>query len=262
MPEWLLTLVNPLGPIPMRELLEHCVYYPAAGLDGDPVKYLGKDFQSFVYVDYGVGREPVLRDLPNFNGYQLFSHREVLQDELIPHGWVPPELQPGDGDPTRTADFIRQPFAIWAIYDRKAAVSPEHGPERFSLLYIGGDGAATYHSLFYSHKVSPAVVAVINPGNGFGNGWTDFRSSKQILARLVRRTPTGMPDHFLFGGGNGEFLRHAPWAEYQTAGLILHEQLRLFARRTDKPEPPFPLDEFDDEVDGPDDYLDDEFKDL
>ncbi len=234
-PEWLSNPGDPLGPIPMRELLDHCVYYPAAGLDGDPVKYLGKDFQSFVYVDYGVGREPVLTDLPNFNGYQLFSHREVLQDELIPHGWVPPELQPGDGDPTRTADFIRPPFAIWAIYDRKAAVSPEHGPERFSLLYIGGDGAATYHSLFYSHKVAPAVVAVIQPGHGFGRNWTNFEDPNQVLARLVRENPAGMPDYLLYGGwGDGDFYRHAPWPEYQTAGRVLHGRLRLFARRTEE----------------------------
>ena len=211
MPEWLSNLVNLLGPIPTQELLRHCVYYPAAGLDGDPVKYLGRYFQSFVYVDNGVEREQVLRKLRNFRGYDDFWHREVPLDELV--------LEKGprweDRDPT---------FAIWAVFMRNADVCPEHGPERFSLLYIGGGGVAMYHSLFNTRGIAPAVVALIQPGGGF----TD---PNKIFARRVRDNP---PDHLLYGGdGDGDLYQHAPWPEYQTTGLILHERLRLFARRTD-----------------------------
>ena len=91
-PGWLSKLGNPLGSIPMRKLLQHCVYYPLAGLDGDPVKYLGKHFQSFVYVDYGVGQDAVHNELLNFRGYDLFAHRDVGLCELTPQGEQPPSL--------------------------------------------------------------------------------------------------------------------------------------------------------------------------
>lgn len=231
-PAWLSKLQSPLVPIPMRSLLRKSVYYPSAGMDGDPVKYLGKYFQSFVYVDYGVGREPVLNDLPTFRGYKLFSHREVLQDELVPTTWTPPEIHPEDGNPDNANSFIEPPFAIWAVYDRKSEVCPEHGPQRFSLLYIGGDGVMTYHALYYTHQVKPAVVAIIQPGTGFGNNWTDFRDPKMIFARLVRQNPAGIPEHLLYGGwGEGQFYRDAPWPKFNTTGLVLHGRLRLFARR-------------------------------
>ena len=231
-PVWLSKLGDPLGPIPMPDVLRHCVYYPAAGLDGDPVKYLGRYFQSFVYVDYGVGEQLVLNDLPNFRGYDQISNRQVGQDELVPQGWQPPKLRPEDGDPTRNASFIKPPFAIWAVYDRRPEVCSEHGPQRFSLLYIGGEGAATFHALFYSHQVAPAVVALIQPGTGFGRNWTDFENPNRVFARLVRENPAGQPGHLLYGGwSDGGCYRDAPWPEYRTAGLILHGRLRLFARQ-------------------------------
>lgn len=234
-PVWLSKLGDPFGPMPMPDLLRHCVYYPSAGIDGDPIKYLGKYFQSFVYVDYGVGEQRVLNELMNFRGYDLISNRQVCLDELVPHGWQPRELRPEDGNPTRNADTIKPPFAIWAVYNRKPEICSEHGPKRFSLLYIGGEGAATYHALFYSHQVSPAVVALIQPGTGFGGNWTNFENPDKVFARLVKENPAGMPDHLLYGGwGSGEFYRNAPWPEYQTAGLTLHGRLRLFARQTAK----------------------------
>ena len=236
-PVWLSKLGDPLGPIPMPDVLRHCVYYPSAGVDGYPVKYLGRYFQSFVYVDYGVGEQFVLNDLPNFRGYDLILNRQVCQDELVPRGWQPPKLRREDGDPTRNAGRILPPFAIWAVYDRKPEVCPEHGPQRFSLLYIGGEGAATFHALFYSHRVSPAVVALIQPGTGFGGNWTDFENPNRVFARLVRENPAGMPDHLLYGGwGDGGGYISAPWPEYRTTGLILHGRLRLFARQLAPPE--------------------------
>ena len=231
---WLSKLRNPLCPIPMKSLLRKSVYYPSAGDDGDPVKYLGKHFQSFVYVDYAVGRKRFLKALPAFRGYDIFMLREVRLNELFPSTWKPPTIRPEDGDPEFANHFKMPPFAVWAVYERSPGVLLEHGPKRFSLLYIGGDGALTYHALYYSHQVTPAVVAVIQPGTGYGCNWTDFEDPQKILARLVRENPAGMPDHFLYGGWeDGESYRDAPWPDFKTTGLVLHGRLRLFARRTE-----------------------------
>lgn len=124
-PVWLSELVDPLGPIPMPDLLRHCVYYPSAGVDGTPVKYLGRYFQSFVYVDYGVGEQIVLNDLPNFRGYDLIASRQVCQDELFPQGWRPPELRPEDGNPTRNAGSISRhlPSGPFSTESQKSVLS-------------------------------------------------------------------------------------------------------------------------------------------
>lgn len=39
--------------LPLKDILQHSLYYPAAGFDGRPVRYLGGKIHSFVYVDYG-----------------------------------------------------------------------------------------------------------------------------------------------------------------------------------------------------------------
>ena len=40
----------------------------------------------------------------------------------------------------------------------------DHGPERFSLLYVRGEGVATFAGLYAANKVSPKALAIIQPG--------------------------------------------------------------------------------------------------
>ena len=53
-PEWLRGSL--LGrTLPVVDLLYESVYYPASGLDGDPMMHLGHHFWSYIYADYGYG---------------------------------------------------------------------------------------------------------------------------------------------------------------------------------------------------------------
>jgi hypothetical protein len=218
-------------PLPLREILVDSVYYPACGMDGDPVKYLHKQFQSFVYVDYGVGRDAVVSELTQFKGYELEVSRELQRSDLIPNGWNPPQWTGMLRMPDRVARTIREPFAIWALYRRHPDYGDDHGPTGFSLLYIGGDGVATFHALHYSMGVTPRVICLIQPGTGFGGNWTDFQDRNGILARVVLENPAGRPDFLLYGGwGDGAFYRTSPWPEFATQVAVLHGRLRLFSR--------------------------------
>jgi len=60
-----------------------------------------------------------------------------------------------------------------------------YNPKRFSLLYIGGEGVATYQALYLSNRIKPKIVTVINPGTGFGLNWTDFRERNKIFGRTI-----------------------------------------------------------------------------
>lgn len=216
--------------IPLPEILKDSVYYPACGLDGDPIKYLGKQFQSFVYVDYGVGRDAVLHDLEHFTGYDLEACREFESRDLVPSGWSPPPFARMGSVREQVVQTIRGPFAIWALYRRQPNRDDDHGPTGFSLLFIGGDGVATFHALYYSHQATPAVICLIQPGTGFGGNWTDFEAQDGILARLVLGNPAGRPRFLLYGGGgDGEFYRRAPWPGYEHQVAVLHGRLRLFS---------------------------------
>ncbi|MBI1338459.1 MAG: hypothetical protein GC164_16070 [Phycisphaera sp.] len=216
-------------PVPVKSLLAGSVYYPAAGRDGDPVRFLGQRFQSFVYVDYGIRRDDVLQSLNDphqgFRGYQVTCVRDLKPEDLVPHGWqpsiTPDEVQRAKAPPTW---WIKQPFAIWALLDRRDEFGDEHGPGRFSLLYIGGDGVATYQALYHGNKVAPAVVCIIQPGTGFGGNWTNFCDPEGILARSVMKNPAGSPGHLLYDGwGSREDYRQPCWPKY---GQLTEEYAR------------------------------------
>ncbi len=110
-------------------------------------------------------------------------------------------------------DYIKEPFAIWAVFERLAGLDEDHGPIRFSLLYICGEGAATFQALYYGSQCAPAVVAIIQPGMGFGSNWTDFTHPKEVLARSVLENPCGSPGYLLYGGWGNDY-RTPCWPKY------------------------------------------------
>lgn len=93
-PKWLTnlsstTIMNEL--FPLHELLHDSLYYPSSGFDGDPVRHLGGNILSFIYVDYGQSHDEFMSALktPGFRGYDLVAARSVTERELTPQGWRP-----------------------------------------------------------------------------------------------------------------------------------------------------------------------------
>ena len=89
-PEWLasLTQSSMMSDIfPLQELLKDSLYYPSCGFDGSPVKHLGGQVYSFIYVDYGYNKDKVLTELYSngFKGYRPIAHRKVTKNELMPN---------------------------------------------------------------------------------------------------------------------------------------------------------------------------------
>jgi hypothetical protein len=60
--------------------------------------------------------------------------------------------------------FVRRFFAVWYIFDRDKDRDEDHGPQRFSLLYLCADGIAAYQELYWQNHAAPEVLAIIQPG--------------------------------------------------------------------------------------------------
>jgi hypothetical protein len=202
LPSWLMN-VSPdtinQEPLPLHGILKDSLYYPGAGSDGKPVKWLAGNVYSFVYTDYGVSRSHFLSDLNDgrrgFNGYQILAQRDVTMKELIPNGWTPMFPDSGHHGSNGWRQNPIQPFGIWTVMERLPELSLEHGPERFSLLYLCSEGVAAYQALYNSNRVKPKVLFLIQ--HGFGGNWTDFHDPSEIFAQSVRANPAGMPDYLV-----------------------------------------------------------------
>jgi hypothetical protein len=197
------------GELPLAAILQNSFYYPSSGLDGGIIRDCntierGFEIVSFVYCDYAMGQEAFVRHQNTFLGYAVLGSRMVNQRELIPMGWNP-QLPPGvDMRRYQRYQDSWDQFIMWTVYERNDDRGNEHGPRRFSLLYLGGEGVATYQALYWSNRVTPKALAIIQPGTGFGLNWTDFRDKNGPLAWVVKNNPAGQPKIIYYGGmGNG-----------------------------------------------------------
>lgn len=218
------------GPLPINEILRGSVFYPASAMDGRPVEYLAGFSHSFVYADCNVSRDTLERDLDTFKGYRLFHLRSVTKEELCFKPFTPIVPLTADGDPRH--QYLQpgfSPYALWAIYKRHAEFDEAHGPQRFSLLFVGGEGAATFQSLYYSNQCSPSVITLIRC-DAFTGNWTAFFDPTKILARSVMQNPNGTPE-YIFADYRPEAESPWPWySELEHTVAVPYGRLRLWRR--------------------------------
>lgn len=212
-------------PLPLRLLLWNSVYYPASGLDGGVIKYcntLGRDMgiRSFVYCDYNTNEAELCDNVANhFRGYTIFAHRSVSVWEL---GVKRLSMEPID-DRAKHHHLTPEgePFCHWFIMERDAAFGDDHGPKRFSLLFICCEGVTAYVQLYSQNEIVPKALAIIKPGTGFGGNWTDFRDYDAPLSFVLRHIPY-MP-RYIFNGGMGKAeddYTQLPWNGYMIADKV------------------------------------------
>ncbi len=212
-------------PLPLRLLLWNSVYYPASGLDGGLIKYCnthGRDIGvcSFVYCDYNTKEDELCDNVANhFRGYTIFAHRSVGVWEL---GVKHLSMEPID-DRAKHKHLTPEvePFCHWFIMERDSAFGDEHGPKRFSLLFLCCEGVTAYVQLYSQNEILPKALAIIQPGTGFGGNWTDFRDYSAHLSFVLRHIPY-MP-RYIFNGGMGnseDDYTQLPWDGYMIADKV------------------------------------------
>ena len=191
-------------PFPLQEVLADSCYYPGAGFDGHPIKNFVGNFISFVYVDYGGTQESLLEELEirGFRGYEIMASRSIAEVELVPHGWQPMPPTEIDGDPHRWRSWIKKPFCLWVIFERKKNLDNNHGPSRFSLLYLCADGVAAYQALYVANETTAKAIVIVD--HGWGCNYTNFGNPNLIFARSVLDNPSGVPEILLHKCGRRE----------------------------------------------------------
>lgn len=208
-------------PIPIQELLKDSLYYPSAGFDGGVVKFFSRQVQSFVFCDYGFHERDFLQEMDGFRGYTVFASRRIFPSDLTPNGWhrqMPPGMTPEVY--MKYIDLDKKPFAHWVVYERSEQFDENHGPQRFSLIYIGGEGVATYQALYWSNGLCPKILAIIQPGTAFGHNYTDFSKKDGFLAWVVYNNPFGTPQTILFGGSVDDYENKFHWDGYVMTDTI------------------------------------------
>ena len=243
MPEW---IRNPRE-FDIRNILQDSLCYLASGLHGHFVKcYMGNVY-SFVYIDYYISREDLLRDMDEygFTGYRVIRQESINPHKLHPGGWdaltwyyrprrerrfdhfrndpngncfgrnrepmntLWKKVLPvyEDGDPNEWLDNLEEPFAEWFIFERTEEYDETHNPKRFSFLFIYTEAVAAYQALYLENQIAPKIIVI--PQYGFGMNWTEFGHRDQILARTIFYRDNPLPEYIVGMSGFTE-----PWPEY------------------------------------------------
>jgi len=193
---------------PMSELLENSCFYPACGggqgtdIDGRPLKFCAQHrslgIDSFVFCDFNVSEQDVLRQLNQICGYHIIAHRSLRPEEYLAKDWKL-LLEPNEASKYKSSflghknDF--PPFGHWAVFERNSCKSELHGPERISLVFIGGDsgeGLATFQNLYVSRNIAPSIIFFLQCF-GFSGNWTDFCHPSCSFAYTLRLHPECIP---------------------------------------------------------------------
>lgn len=197
-PAWLLD-IRPDSEFSRSQVLQGSLYYPASELDGNILKAYGGFAHSFVYVDPNIHRSVFLEQSHRIAGYDVVLQRDLSALDLCPVRLPQEPVDRNlDGDPGQLRRWPRnepiQPFAIWTVLERRLSTHPGHGPVRLSIVFIAGEGVASYHAIYNSNRLKPVAIAM-KRHNGFAGNWTEFCRRGAIFERVVMANPAGQPDY-------------------------------------------------------------------
>ncbi len=217
------------GVFPLTSLLQESLFYPACDIDGELIRYCNLHHSnlricSFVYADYFTGEDRLVENLDRFRGYHLVAHRQLAPCDVGADKHIPLP------DSIDREEYLRykgdwKPFAHWGVLERDDEYDKSHGPDRFSLLFLGAEGVAAYSGLYLANKITPKAIALIQPGHAFGGNWTNFFDWDAPLARTVRGG-NAMPEYFFLGGLGSQSYNNCPWPGYIIIDMVNHYYFR------------------------------------
>jgi len=205
LPRWL-TGFNPetipTGPIPLRQLLEESCFYPASGLDYQPIEYFARNCRSFIYADYGISKSQFSRSLNHaatkIAGYTVIHWRDVTTELGANEWWI------ATGQPAYVhlpkVRLAPQAWAMWVVLERpQSAAENPATPDRLSLLYLGQEALAAFERLYLPHPLAPKFLTILQPGSGHRGNWTRFEDPRGPLAQTLLTNLAGVPRYMIYG---------------------------------------------------------------
>lgn len=153
------------------------VVYPGSGNDGHAVRTFGKAAAAhcFLHIDYAVPEAVIRRKLAHpvqgFRGYRATILLNVTERELSPSGWVP-HLRQDRLDRLVPLLPAVTPYALLAVLDRLDGFDEDHGPATLAVLFLAGDGHASFDALFCQKDSLRAPFAMLLEDHGFGGDYS------------------------------------------------------------------------------------------
>lgn len=226
-----------------RWLLRESVFYPCSGKDGRPVQCLGRDYQSYVYVDYGHDEhwlDATLEQRP-FAGYGVAVNVAVDAGVLLGCSWEELDAMRPAGELARiqsaqmnsSSARANDQWARWLVFRREPNRQATWGPAYFSLLYVCAEALAVFRRLYVAANQRPAVLCLISPTTGYGGNWDEFAHPTSALAEAVLTNPAGIPRYLLVSDRELTPGSGACWPEYaeqqdRNHGQIWPSSLHLY----------------------------------
>lgn len=209
-------------------------YYPGSGDDGHPVKLcaLAHAAHAFVYVDQGIVQETHAEGLRDpqrrFRGYAIAYQERLTEDQLRPGGWTP-HVSPEETERSaRFRDGFAAPFAWFVAFNRQQGFDDDHGPGRLAILFVGGDGIASYDALYCQEDGTPPPFLAVIQDHGFGGNWTTF-GDEGVLARIARECRM-LPEYLLVARNSKPWRGYADTGAFAEPGGAAAHPRRLFRR--------------------------------
>ena len=110
----------------------------------------------------------------------------MSKSDLCPGGWKPHvDVSELPEEFYRFVDVI--PYAMFVVLKRDDDHDDSHGPMRLAILFIGGDGYATYDALDCQPDGTPPPFLVVIEDYGFG-GNTDQFAAGGLLEKIALRS--------------------------------------------------------------------------
>lgn len=211
---------------PIEEILENSAFYPGCAFDGDLVRCCNikmpeLNINSFIYVDYGVDKKTFEENKNSFNGYHIVGSRYINHYELTPNGLIlTPSPNIDEEEYKRKIHInLKEVFINWTVYERNDDKEENFGVKRFCILYLRGEGVATFQALYWSNKKFPKVFALINAKPGYGGNFEDPRNRDSELANIIMNNPHGQPE-YVFYTWDTSSLAGFNWEEYNNIRRI------------------------------------------
>lgn len=217
-------------------------YYPGSSNDGFLIEHLNKAHacSKFIYVDYfGFDLDKLQTGLKDkaagykFNGYRLVKSQSLHQSQLLSR-----PFRPSVSVDASCMYFVsdRPGFALWAKFEKES--SEVSGADFFEILFVHGDGIATYDALFSPQNGAyPTPLVVLVEDYGFGGNYDSF--GKGGLLEKIAKT-NGICPEFLIVGNHFDISplqNYGPWQNYvwmsevesEFGGMHKHER-RLYRK--------------------------------
>lgn len=177
----------------LRTWAKDALFYPACGLDWEPLRSLSEWCGVFIYCDWqttlaqfevAVG-QAAEDDLAmglrwDLSKLRPLNPRESINPDSLVHSGLLSEEEKAAFIRARAAENLEP----WGRKVRLTRIV-EGKEHQIELRYLCCEGVTAYLELFAKKAKAPRFLCWKNCGAGFGGNWTDFRDYKKPLGRIV-----------------------------------------------------------------------------